>query len=65
MPRYPDIEVQLTGEDGNAFQIIMRVAKALYKHEAPPEDIKEFISEAKSGDYNHVLVTCLDWVECL
>lgn len=28
-PKYTDIEVQLTGQDGNAFAIIGRVSKAL------------------------------------
>jgi hypothetical protein len=29
MPKYPNVRVQLTGEDGNAFFIIVRVAQAL------------------------------------
>lgn len=28
-PKFPHVEVQLTGEDGNAFAIIGRVSKAL------------------------------------
>ena len=28
-PKYPDVEVQLSGEDGNVFSIIGRIAKAL------------------------------------
>jgi hypothetical protein len=30
-PKYPDITIQLTGEDGNAFFILSRVRKAMIK----------------------------------
>ncbi len=29
MPKFPNIEVQLSGEDGNAFSIMGRVTKAM------------------------------------
>ncbi len=61
-PRYPDIRVQLTGEDGNAFAIIGRVRKALQRNKVPPEEIDAFLNEAMRSDYNHLLVTCMKWV---
>ncbi len=60
--KYPDVEVQLTGEDGNAFFIIGRVSKALKRAGATAEQVKEFTTDAMSGDYDHVLQTCMKWV---
>lgn len=61
--RYPDITVQLTGEDGNAFAIIGRVKAALKKNNVPPEAIKEFFADATSSDgYDDLLVKCMRWV---
>lgn len=61
-PRFPDVEVQLLGEDGNAFFIIGRVTQAL-RRAGHADFIKEFQDEAMSGDYSHVLQTCIRWVE--
>lgn len=62
MPRYPDVEVQLTGHDGNAFMVIGRVCRALDKA-GYKEASKEFAQEAMSGDYDHLLRTAMDYVE--
>ena len=61
-PKYPEIEVQLSGEDGNAFFIIGRVSKALRRADVPDEEIEEFRDQAMSGDYDNVLRTCMEWV---
>lgn len=60
--KYPDIKVKLIGEDGNAFYILGTVKKALKENHVPENEIEEFMNEAKSGDYNHLLTTCIDWV---
>lgn len=60
MPKFP-ITVQLTGEDGNAFFIVSRVRKAL-EAAGHPEAAQEFFDEALSGNYAHVLQTCMDYV---
>jgi hypothetical protein len=62
MPKFPDVTVQLTGEDGNAFFIIGAVSKAL-KRAGHSEAAAEFQAEAMSGDYDHVLQTCMDYVD--
>jgi hypothetical protein len=62
-PRYPDVQVQLTGEDGNAFAILGRTAAALRHAEVPQEEIDEFFAEATSGDYDHLLQTTMAWVD--
>jgi hypothetical protein len=61
MPK-TDIEVQLSGEDGNVFFIIGRVSKAL-KRGGREDLVEEFQREARSGDYDHALQTCMDYVE--
>jgi hypothetical protein len=63
-PRYPDVQVQLTGEDGNAFAILGRTAAAMRHAGVPQEEIDAYFSEATSGDYNHLLHTTMTWVDC-
>jgi hypothetical protein len=46
-PRYPDIQVQLSGEDGNAFAILGRTAAALRAAGVPSEEIDAFFAEAR------------------
>ena len=62
MTKYPNIEVELTGSDGNAFAIIGRVKAALADGGASYEQVNEFMDEATSGDYNNVLATAMRWV---
>ncbi len=57
-----DIEVNLSDNDGNAFSIIGRVQKALRQAGASKTQLKEFSEDATSGDYDHVLQTCMKWV---
>lgn len=61
-PRHPDVEVQLSGEDGNAFFIMGKVTRAL-RRAGYGDEIDEFIAEATSGDYDHLLQTAMKWVE--
>lgn len=62
-PKYPDINVQLTGEDGNGFAIVSRVMTAMRRAGVPKDKIDEFRREATSGNYDHLLATCMKWVE--
>ena len=59
---YPNVTVNLTGEDGNAFFIISRTRNALRRANVSTEKIEEFTEEAKSGDYDNVLQTVMRWV---
>ena len=63
--KYPNIEVQLTGNDGNAFAILAAVTKALRKNKVSKEEIDQFQKDAMSGDYNNLLTTCMKWVTVL
>lgn len=56
-----DAIVQLTGEDGNAFAILGRVRRAIARSNHP-ELADEFIQEATSSDYDHLLATCFRYV---
>jgi len=61
--KYPDIQVQLTNEDVNAFAIIGRVQMALKQGGVDKVDIDLFRKEAMAGNYDDVLVTCMKWVD--
>lgn len=60
--KYPDIDVQLTGESGNALSIRGAVTKALKRGDVSSKEIDAFRTEAMSGDYDHVLQTAMKWV---
>jgi hypothetical protein len=60
--KYPEIEVDLIGEDGNAFAILGRVRSAMIKAGLEDVEIEKFMDEATDGDYNHLLVTTMNWV---
>lgn len=62
--RYPEVEVQLTGNDGNAFAVMGAITKALRRHGVSSEVIAEFRTEAMSGDYDNLLATAQKWVTC-
>lgn len=60
--KYPEIEVQLVGGDANAFAILGAVTKALRNAGVEKSEQEEFMAEAKSGDYDHLLQTAMKWV---
>ena len=60
--RYPEVTVQLSGEDGNVFSVIGRVQKALRRAGVGKEELAEFRKQAMSGDYDNALRTAMQWV---
>lgn len=46
---------QLTGQDGNAFAVMGRVAKALKQAGADQAEVDKYFEACKAGDYNHLL----------
>lgn len=62
-PKHPDIVVQLSGIDGNAFSIMGTVSKALRRGGVPKDEIDDYMKESMSGDYDHVIQTAMAWVE--
>ncbi len=63
MPKYPDVEVELSSGSGNAVILMRKVKKALRRAGVSPEEVEEFAAEAMSGDYDHVIQTCMAWVD--
>lgn len=61
--KYPEIEVQLSGTDGNAFAIIGAVSRALRRADVSKDEVDAFRIECMSGDYDHLLQTAMKWVE--
>lgn len=62
MCKYPEIEVELVGQNGNAFVILGSVIEALRRGGVAEKAIHKFEEEATSGDYDHLLQTCTKWV---
>lgn len=61
-PKYPEIEVRLVGEDGNAVAIMGRVSNAMRKAGVSQEEINAYLDESMSGDYDNLLRTAVKWV---
>lgn len=57
------IEVELVGQDGNAFAILGRVQRAMRRAGVEKEVIDQYAEEATSGDYDHLLATTMRYVE--
>lgn len=61
--KHPEITVQLVGKNGNAFYILGLCKSAMERNHLPQNEIDQFMSEATSGDYNHLLVTVMAWFD--
>jgi hypothetical protein len=60
--KFPNVTVKLIGRDGNAFAILGAVQQGLRRGGATSADMEAFREEATSGDYDHLLATCMNWV---
>jgi len=60
--RYPEVEVELIGQDSNAFAILGSVKRALSRHGVDKVEINEYLEDAMSGDYDHLLSVTSQWV---
>lgn len=61
MPKYPDITVELVGQNGNAFHILGICLRAMRRAGLSKEEQDAFHAEATSGNYDHLLATCMKW----
>lgn len=61
-PKFPKVKVKLTGNSGNAFAVLGLVQRTMKAAKVPPVEISAFFDEAMSGDYDHLLRTCMKWV---
>ncbi len=62
--RYPNVQIALVGEDGNAFSILARAARAMRKAGVSNDEITSYNTEATSGDYDNLLRVTMSWVSC-
>jgi len=62
MPKYPKVKVKLIGQDGNALAILGRVTKAMRQAGVTEQEVKDFVTEATKGNYDHLLFTVTQWV---
>ncbi len=62
--RYPHIEIALAGESPNPLAIAGRTLRALRESGVPQEAQFEYLMQAFSGDYGHLLRTTLQTVRC-
>lgn len=60
-PKHPEVEVDLTDLDGNAFTILGRIMRAL-RRAGYADEIPEFMGQATAGDYDALLATVQKWV---
>lgn len=56
-------KVKLIGVNGNSFNLMGVVTKALRKAKAPQVVISAYQHEAMSSDYEHLLRTCMYYVD--
>ena len=62
MPKYSEIRVELVGKDGNAFNVLGICRRAMKRAHLPETEIEAFTAEATSGNYDHLLATCCEWL---
>jgi hypothetical protein len=62
MSKY-NVEVQLSGNDGNAFAVMGAVKSALKKAGASNEELDQYLSDSMSGDYDNLLRVAMEWVD--
>jgi hypothetical protein len=62
MIKHPEVEVRLTGLDGNAYAILGKVVKALRDAGYDKAEVEKFKAEATNGDYDHLIQTAMKWV---
>lgn len=62
--KYPNITVKLVGEDGNIFNLMGLVQKALRKNGVSKEDRAKFLKEVQeSNSYDQALQVIMSWVK--
>ncbi len=54
--------VKLIGQDGNAFSVMGNVKRALKRAGADREYLDQYLKQAISGDYNHLLTVSMKYV---
>jgi len=61
---YPEIRVQLSGHDGNAFMILGLCQRAARQAGMSEAKIDAFTEDATSDGYDHLIQTAMSWFNC-
>ena len=62
MVKYPDVVVELTSIDGNAFSVMGATQKAMRRAGIPQSECDQYFTEATQGDYHHLISTTMKLV---
>jgi hypothetical protein len=57
------VKLKLVGVDGNAFALLGAFQSAARRQGWPAQQITEVTTEARSGDYDHLLATLAKYTE--
>jgi len=55
--------LQLVGSNGNAFYVLGKAIQVGRKFGWGKEKTDEFLIEARGGDFNHLLQTCMNYFD--
>jgi len=58
-----NVKVRLTERDGNAFAVLGNVIREMKRKGVDKAIIDEYKAEATKGDYDHLLMTTMDYVD--
>jgi hypothetical protein len=64
-PKYPHVTAHLIRHDSNAMSILGNCTRTARLEGVPQDELDIFFEEATSGNYNHLLQTCMRWFECI
>jgi hypothetical protein len=63
-PKYPDVRVKITGQDGNVFNLIGLCSRAARKAGVPGDEVEAFQAEVmQAGSYNAALRVMAAWFD--
>jgi hypothetical protein len=61
-PKYPGVHVRLSGQNGNAFNLIAVCVRSAREADLPLDRIDAFTAEAHGAEsYDAMLQTCMRW----
>lgn len=58
-----ELKYDLVGVDGNAFNVMGYVTKAMRNERFTKEEIDNYLKDAQSDDYNHLLYVSIKMVD--
>lgn len=61
-PKFPNVSVDFSGQDGNAFMVMGAVTKAMRRAGCSEHDVSEYRKAATSGDYDNLLRVTMETV---